>query len=242
MDTPLRRTVRLLLDAVAPRDCLACDAPLPPGHADAVCAACVETMHAPRAPLCPRCGIPLAAGRACPDCVRLPPAFRMARAAAVYRPSDAGLNPLARAVHGLKYAGRRPLAAALGRLLVERWPYADDVVLVPVPLHPARLRARGYNQAALLARVVARRRRLPLDVHALRRTRDTANQPGLGAVARRTNLADAFAVPRPSRVVGRTIVLVDDVLTTGATADACARALCAAGAAAVDVWAVGRVP
>jgi ComF family protein len=160
----------------------------------------------------------------------------------LYLPASAGLNPLAVAVHRLKYGGRRAVAASLGTLLAERYPFPREVVLVPVPLHPRRLRKRGFNQALLLARALAQSRGLPVAARAIRRVRDTRAQPGLAAIERRRNLADAFVLAAPDAVGGRHVVLIDDVLTTGATADACARVLRAGGARRVDVYTVGVAP
>jgi len=160
----------------------------------------------------------------------------------LYLPAATGLNALAAAVQSLKYGRRRSVAGALGALLATRYPFADDALLIPVPLHPQRLRERGFNQAALLARAVARRRGLAVADRALRRSRATQGQPGLTAVERRRNLAGAFRVRQPGLVAGRSVVVIDDVLTTGATADACARALLAAGASRVDVFTAGRAP
>jgi ComF family protein len=160
----------------------------------------------------------------------------------LYLSAAAGLNPLATAVHGLKYHRRRIVADALGDLLAERYPFAEGTLLVPVPLHPSKLRDRGFNQALLLARVLGRRRGLRVAPRALRRVRATRTQPGLTAPERRRNLRSAFAVGTATDLTGSHVVLVDDVLTTGATADACARVLSAAGAARVDVYTVGRAP
>lgn len=201
-------------------------------------------MLPPPPPLCAVCGVPLAATGVdrCTACLRRLPAFASARAAALYTPAAAGLNPVAIAIRRLKYDGRRPLADALGTLLAERYPFPAAALVVPVPLHLKRLRSRGFNQAVLLAGALARRRGLPCAPRALIRTRATRAQPGLVAAERRANLDDAFVVRAPTVVARRHVVLVDDVLTTGATAEACARALVAAGAARVDVYTVGRVP
>jgi ComF family protein len=236
------RWARLLLDLLFPGDCEVCDAPMPPDHAGCICCACLAAMSPPPLPVCPRCGVPMRLDPPCPACVAHPPAFAAARAAALYLPAAGGLNPLADAVHKLKYGRRRPVADALAALLATRYPFADDALLVPVPLHPSRLRARGFNQAHLLARGIARRRGLALAPRVLRRARPTRQQPGLSAAERRRNLADAFTVRRSAQLAGRAVVLVDDVLTTGATADACARALRDAGAVRVDVYVAGRVP
>jgi len=115
-------------------------------------------------------------------------------------------------------------------------------VMVPVPLHPARKRERGYNQAELLAGELARRSGLEVVADALVRRRDTRSQTGLSAAGRRQNVRGAFVVRRRGRVAGRVVVLVDDVVTTGATAMACARALSEAGAVEVRLLTAARVP
>jgi ComF family protein len=150
------------------------------------------------------------------------------------------LNPLARAVRALKFHGQLAVARSLGRAMASLASAEPGAVVVPVPLHVDRLRERGYDQAALLARELARATGLPLAVRALRRIQPTPAQTALDAAARRSNLRGAFA--SSERAPARTIVLVDDVLTTGATVDACARALRRAGAARVVVVTVGRTP
>ena len=236
---------RVLLDGVFPLSCATCDAWLPAGAPSGLCGTCRVEMRPPAPPLCATCGVPLrspAVATHCRACLHHPPAFTVARAAALYLPPGVGLNPLGTAVRRLKYERRRAVATALGELLASRFPFGDDVLLIPVPLHRRRLRARGFNQALLLARALARRRGLPIAARALARTRATHAQPGLPAAARRHNLDGAFALRSGARVAGQRVVVIDDVLTTGATADACARVLLAAGAARVDVYTAGRAP
>jgi ComF family protein len=166
------------------------------------------------------------------------------RAVGAYR------DGLRAAIHALKFRGRVAVAAPLGALLAERGaalagltgeaPTLVDAV-VPVPLHPGRLAERGFNQAELLAAPCARAWGRPLVTGALVRTRPTRPQTELDAVERGTNVAGAFAVRRPAAVAGQRVVLVDDVLTTGATARAAARALRDGGAAAVGVLVLARV-
>ncbi|HEU0113683.1 MAG TPA: phosphoribosyltransferase family protein [Thermomicrobiales bacterium] len=140
------------------------------------------------------------------------------------------------AVVAMKYHGERARAAHLGATLAAPLAQAPrDAIVVPTPLHPARLRRRGFNQVELIAREAAKHtghRVEPLLV----RVRDTPHQVGLDGAARRRNVRDAFAVREPAKVAGRTVVVVDDVVTTGATVGACADALRRAGASAV--WAV----
>ncbi len=148
-------------------------------------------------------------------------------------------------IHALKFSGRRRAAARLAEALLEteatRQLVATSDVLVAVPLHPRRLRERGFNQAALLAHEIARRTQRACCPDALVRRLDTVPQAGLSAAARRRNVRAAFAVRRKASVAGRTVTLVDDVVTTGATALACGRELLAAGAREVRLVSVARV-
>jgi len=166
----------------------------------------------------------------CGDCVQHPPSFDLARSYGVY---GGALRDL---VHLLKYQGMTPLAGRLGQLMVEAAQrqecveaYAACDAVVALPLDAERRRQRGYNQAELLAREVARGLRLPLWPEACRRTRQTSPQAGLTRPQRRANVQGAFAA-EPTRVADKTILLVDDVMTTGATLSACSRALFQAGA------------
>jgi ComF family protein len=148
-------------------------------------------------------------------------------------------------IHELKYRGRRRLASHLAEAMMEesavRRVLEPGTVVAAVPLHPRRLRERGFNQAELLGLALARRAGLSLAAGALVRRKDTASQSGLTAAERRRNVAGAFVVRRRAAVAGRRVVLVDDVLTTGATARACADALRRAGASRVCVLTVARV-
>lgn len=228
-------------DVVFPRSCAACDAPLVIGHPDALCPPCWGTLRMPAGPLCDRCGIPVPPPLlTCQRCAAHPPAFDRARSLGLYLSERGQLNPLARAVRALKFHGQLAVARSLGREMASLFPAGTESVVVPVPLHLGRLRERGYDQAALLGRALARATGLPLAIRALRRIRPTPTQTTLDAATRQANLRGAFATT--GRVPARSVVLVDDVLTTGATADACARALRRAGAGRVVVVTVGRTP
>jgi ComF family protein len=197
---------------------------------------------------CLRCGWPFpaaeaAAGAAAPLCQRCreaADAFRLARAPLRYRQEGVARAAILLAKHG----GRLALLGHLARLLAAEAPRylapEEWDVLVPVPLHWTRRWRRGFNQAEVLARGVGRGLGIPVSTAALSRVRATPPQQG-DAEARRRNVRDAFRVRRPGRVAGRRILLVDDVFTTGATANAAARALRAAGAADVGVLTLARV-
>lgn len=200
-----------LVDLLAPPRCAACDARLR-GRA-VFCAACAPSVIP---------AIPFVA-----DGVA---------AFALYG------GAVSEALRRLKYGGRADLAGPLGHL-ARRAARAASLradAVVPVPLHPARLAERGYNQAALLAMEVAEELEVPLWPRALRRVRPTAQQARLDRTARRHNVAGAFAVRSPEAVAGRRLLLIDDVCTTGATLAACAEALRTAGAAKVTALVVAR--
>jgi len=186
-------------------------------------------------PTCSRCGRPDPDGELCPQCRRSPPELDALRSAAFFT------GPLREAVHAFKYTGRTDLAEPLAGLMATFWqraPLPADVV-VPVPLHPARERERGFNQAASLARAFAAQVGLPLAAGGLVRVRDTPPQVGLNAQERQANVRGAFrAGPEP--LPGRRLLIIDDVCTTGATLEACAAALLAAGCDAVYALTLAR--
>jgi ComF family protein len=193
------------------------------------------------APVCDGCGVPVEfnVGARCGACLAQPFAFARARAACLYDEVSRDL------ILKFKHADQPELASLfarwVGRAAAEL--LVDAEAVVPVPLHPSRLLRRRYNQAAEIARPLARAHDLVCLPDALVRARDTGSQGGRSGGARRRNVAGAFAVPPARRklVKGRRILLVDDVMTTGATAQACAKALLEAGARAVDVAVVARV-
>ncbi len=238
----LRAAGRGALDLLYPRVCLGCRAGLHGSDRHHLCAACESALPRFGAEACPRCGMGLGpaapAATRCPDCAGRPLAFDGAVALGPYRD---GLRDL---VLQLKFGGERVIAGDLGRLLAARLdadPRAAGLdAVVPVPLHPKTEGTRGYNQAALLAEALARRPGRPVVEGVLRKVRETVPQATLDAPRRAGNLAGAFTVRRPARVAGRRIALVDDVMTTGATASAAAAALKAAGALCVMAAVVGR--
>ena len=178
---------------------------------------------------CAVCGRPATGAGLCFSCQATPHFFRRSRHAGLFE------GPLRDALHRFKYEGEYRLADTLGAIVAyvaAREGMAADVI-VPVPLHRARQRERGYNQAALLARTVSRLTGMPV-LQGLVRTRATAVQANLAPARRGANVAGAFAY-RGASLTGCGVILVDDVLTTGSTADACAAVLLAAGAAWVDV-------
>ena len=231
-----------LLDLLYPPRCPACGACVE--RHGRLCTGCWSGLRLLAPPLCRACGLPLpqAAGPdpLCAACSRDPPAFGRARAACAY------VDVARRLVLAFKHGERTELAPLLADFCARAGAdllAACDVV-VPVPLHRLRLWRRGFNQALLLAAGLARRFDRPLLRDALLRIRRTPSQQGLGAAARRRNVTPAaFAVhPRRRELVrGRAVLLVDDVLTTGATLEACARTLLRAGAARVDVLVFARV-
>jgi len=213
-----------------PQDCVLCVAPA----TDALCGECERELPW-LGPACPRCALPLAPGTRCVSCTVHPPRFDAARACFAYR------FPLDRLVQRFKYGGDLAIGRWLAERLAERVHDAQrpDLLVVP-PLGAARLRERGFNQALEIARTVGRSLGVPVDARAVARRRDTPPQARLDRRARAANLRGAFACGTALR--DRRVAIVDDVLTTGATADAIARVVKAAGAERVSVWAVARAP
>jgi ComF family protein len=230
------------LDLLYPPGCLNCRAAV--AEHGGLCARCWSGMGFIERPFCERLGAPFERDFEAPGMISLeaaahPPVFARARAVARYD------GETARALaNRLKYYDRLELALPIGRWMARAGSelLRDADLLVPTPLHRMRLAARRFNQAAALARVISQESAVPLETMALERVKATAPQVGLTRAQRAANLAGAFRVDqaRAGRIAGARVVLVDDVLTTGATANAAARALLKAGAERVDLLVFAR--
>jgi ComF family protein len=230
---------KTVLDLLFPPLCIGCRALV----ADAgFCAACWSRLTFLDGPACSCCGLPfpvaLEGENLCAACLTRPPAFDRARAIMAYDENSRA------AILALKHADRLELVPGFARWLARAGQnlIAQSDVIIPVPLHRSRLWQRRYNQSAEMARWLARDFKRDFDPFALVRSRATPSQGAMAsAKARRRNVLSAFKVPDPGRVAGKRVLLVDDVLTTGATAEACARALKRAGATQIHVLALARV-
>jgi ComF family protein len=226
--SPLTRVGRVVLEVLFPSRCVGCGA-----YGSFLCQSCQAELPRARPPRCPICWQPQRQAAPCGRCREERPAFEGARSLYLYE------GAAREAVRALKYNYLSALAEPMAQLMahyVEEEEAIEADLLVPVPLYGRRQRLRGYNQSALLARELSRLGGLPLAERGLARCRNTPPQArSAGAEARRGNVADAFKADR-RWVEGKRILLIDDVMTTGATLDACARALRQAGAA--SVWAL----
>ena len=221
-----------LLDAVFPPRCGGC------GQRGSLwCAACQAQVQPVRDPVCSHCGRPQRDPALCPQCRHSPLEIDGIRSAVLFE------GPLREAIHHLKYSGRTSLAEPLGTYLEACWRIASlpADLIVPVPLHAARQRERGYNQSALLAIPLSRASKLPVVEPALTRVKATTPQVALNAAERKANVCAAFEA-RCDLVRGRRVLLVDDVCTTGATLESSSVALRQAGAASVWALTLARAP
>jgi ComF family protein len=231
-----------ILDLALPRTCAVCERLLDAGDVGLVCGRCWSRVRALPAPRCDRCGHPLRPG-ACQWCTLLPPYVRAARSACWIPGGTAGSI-----VHALKYAGWSAVAVEMADRM-SRLPFPSDVeaertAVVPVPLARSRERERGFNQSELLARRVAERWRVPIWARVVERARVTATQTRLTPESRRNNVCGAFRLAPSARSAlrGSHVVVVDDVVTTGATVLECARVLFDGGARIVSILTFGRAP
>ena len=232
-------TIRLLaarvLDFALPPRCAGCAEII--DEVDGFCAACWLTLDWLGNAGCERCGMPLEATDAelCGRCLAAPPPLDRMRAAVAY-------GPLSRVIAlKLKYGRKIALARTMARFMAPLRGPAEDAILVPVPLHRRRLWWRGFNQSGLVAKQLGAQWQLPVDQHLLRRVRPTPSLKGMNAAQRRNAVRGAFVTVEGRLIDGRTVILIDDVLTTGSTVEACAKALRKAGARRVELISWARV-
>jgi ComF family protein len=244
---PARAVLASLLHLVFPTPCHGCGKALDAARRSALCGRCWAALERMPPAGCHRCGWPLpdAAGlrgveeALCQRCRQTADHFRVARAILLYRGGGLAREAILLAKHGGRPRLLRHLADLLAAEAPEHLALTAWDAVVPVPLHWSRRWRRGYNQAEILARGLRRRHGLPV-LRVLVRTRPTPPQHG-DAAERRRNVRGAFTLPRPAAVAGRRLLLVDDVFTTGATANGCALVLREAGAADVGVLTLARV-
>jgi len=226
----LRQVKTAFLDLLLPLRCLGCGR-----EGDLICPSCRQSLPRIRLPLCQRCGATVREGNLCLACINHPLTIDGIRSALLFQ------GTVRQAVLQLKYKHLKALAAPLSQLLAEylgSHPLKGETI-IPVPLYPKRLRQRGYNQASLLAQELGKLVGLPVEDDTLIRVKDALPQARTrSAIERRLNVRDAFACHRP--LEGKQILIIDDVCTTGATLDACAIALKAAGAGSVWGLTVAR--
>jgi ComF family protein len=234
---------RLALRIVLPVNCIGCRQALRREPTPFFCEACWDRIHPLAGPRCAGCDQPFVSSAAtswtpegrCQNCLERPPAYQRAWTLYPYIP------PLQDAICALKYRGISALAKPLAALMVRAMPETIDCdLIVPVPLHPSRLRAREFNQSLLLADQLSRHLRRPVSITTLIRSISTEPQTALTRRERLRNLRRAFSVRNADAIAGRHILLVDDVFTTGTTLHECARALRHAGAAVVSALTLAR--
>jgi ComF family protein len=230
-----RTATRSALDFALPPRCTGCGTIVEDVHS--FCADCWKGVEFLGHSGCLTCGIPLQATeqRTCGACLARPPRIARTRAAVAY--GDLARNLAIRLKYGRKVAIARTMARYMAPLVSED----GDRLLVPVPLHRTRLWSRGFNQSALVARELSRRLRIDADPFALARVRRTPPLKGMSPLQRRKTVSGAFRVRNKAAISGKTVILIDDVLTTGSTAEVCARTLKRAGAASVELVSWARV-
>lgn len=235
------RVARFVVDALLPPLCLSCQAPV--SEPGALCHECWSKVAFLAPPFCACCGLPfefeMGPDALCGDCIADPPRFDRARA--VLRYDEASRILILRLKHGDRLEGVPAFARWMARAGADLLVNAE--LLVPVPLHRWRLLSRRYNQAALLAMALSRQSGVATIPDLLIRHRRTPSQGHMNRTGRHKNVAGAFGVHQrhAAALAGKRVVLLDDVLTSGATVDECARVLLKAGAASVDVLVLGRV-
>lgn len=240
----MRSIFAYLTDLLFPLSCKLCETGIRSGDLPGICKNCWSTIQFLEGPCCPRCGKPFVSGEAlshspahvCGDCREKAPHFDRVISVAVYE------KALAEAIHLFKYSKKAGWAEPLGQLLLKRVSDFGRVdVILPVPLHHRRLRQREFNQSLLMAVEVSRSTGVPLQIDNLCRVRWTKPQIELNGEDRRKNVRRAFEVKWPDRIKDQSILLIDDVFTTGATVNECAKMLKRSGAKSVNVLTLARM-
>ena len=226
-------------DLLFPPLCVACSRRLDHSRPPLLCNDCQKILHFIASPICPCCGIPYTTGadHLCSACLRNTFDFDLARALLLYQP------PIDAIILGLKFGGELSGLRTLGTLLAQSGclrAFSPPDYIIPVPLHAARIRERGFNQATLIARSCFPQWQDKLRLDLLIRKRQTTPQTQLSGQERRNNLNQAFSLNPHGQISGKTLLVVDDVLTTGSTVNTCARLLRRAGAKRIEVFTLAR--
>ena len=238
MKEKIKRLLKRIEDFFFPPTCAVCQKAL---GSEGLCADCFNKIRFIVPPYCPICGRPLDFSApwdmTCPACLKKKPPYKKMRSICVY---DDGIKPL---LLGFKHGRRFDYAPLLIRLMKQADPslFTENDIFTSVPLHWTRLMKRGYNQSAVLATALAKAYHKTYEPGILKRRRPTRSQGHLSPDQRRQNVAGAFCVPKPALVKDKDILLIDDVITTGATVGGCVRALIRAGAKSVSVLSIARV-
>ena len=238
----MRRVVKGIADIVFPSRCAICGVVLKTDKNLPFCYTCFSRINLIQSPLCTRCGIPFSGhdtgDHLCGDCLTSEVYFSEARAVGRYE------TTMLEAIHRFKYRGNTSVGKNLGKLMADFACQALDIndysLIMPAPLHPKRLRERGFNQSVILARAISERFSIVLDFTTLRRRINTKPQVSLGKKERELNVRGVFEVSDEGKIRGEKIIIVDDVYTTGSTVKECARVLAAGKAAKVAVLTIAR--
>jgi len=241
-------TLESLLNLLYPPRCRCCRNTISDSDEMCFCRECRQKIREVSHPLCPACGSPFLNTRGedhlCGACLARPPSFVQARAWACYPHGDEGKDPLRSVMQQFKYGRKVSLGRPLGRLLSKgcKGIFQESKLdgIIPVPLHPKRLRWRGFNQAVILAKQVSHLWGLPMDPFILLRSTETEPQTQLSEEDRRKNVRGAFSLNPKKTVQGQRILLVDDIYTSGATVNECSRTLIRGGAKEVSILTLAR--
>ncbi len=238
----LKNALTDLADIIFPSRCVICGIVLYNNEIIYICPECLSRVSFVKTPFCSCCGLPFVnyegTDHLCGECVSSKQYFSLARSLGEFK------QPLMDVIHRFKYKGEISVGETLGRLMAEfeynSFDPGEYSLILPVPLHLKRLKERGFNQSVILAREVAKKNSIPLDFRTLKRTIHTKPQTGLGRKQRSANVKGSFIVTDRGKIDGKSVVLIDDVYTTGSTVRECARILLENGAEKVAVLTLAR--